>query len=113
MEWVVFRPPLLYAPGVRGKFLSLLKIVFHGISLPLGSLHNSRGLISVFNLSDCLSLLLDHSDAANNRFLVTDEHDISTPNLVCRIALALHCLSRIIRCPEAVLHMAGSVLRRR
>jgi nucleoside-diphosphate-sugar epimerase len=113
MEWVVLRPPLVYGPGVRGNFLSLLKIVFHGIPLPLGNLQNSRSLVSVFNLSDFLYLLLDHPNAANNRFLVTDEHDISTPDLVCQIAAALHCPSRIIRCPEAVLHLAGLLLRRR
>jgi UDP-glucose 4-epimerase len=113
MEWVIVRPPLVYGPGVRGNFLALLKSVFRGTPLPVGSLHNSRSLVSVFNLSDFLSLLLDHPGAANNRFLVSDQHDISTPDLVRRVAVALHCPPRIIPCPEAVLRMAGTVLRRK
>jgi nucleoside-diphosphate-sugar epimerase len=109
MQWVIVRPPLVYGPGVRGNFLGLLRVVFRGVPLPLGSLHNRRSLVSVFNLSDFVCLLLDHPAAANSRFLVSDQHDISTPDLIRGIALALHCPSRIIPCPEVALHMAAMV----
>jgi UDP-glucose 4-epimerase len=111
MEWVVVRPPLVYGPYVRGNFLQLMKCVFHRIPLPVGSLHNSRSLVNVYNLSDLLCLLLDHPGAANNRFLVSDPEDISTPDLVRRMAASLHRSARIVRCPEAVLHLAGTLLR--
>lgn len=113
MQWVVVRPPLVYGPGVRGNFLTLLRSVFRRLPLPLGSLHNRRSLVSVFNLSDFVCLLLDHPAAANSRFLVSDQQDISTPDLLRRMAEALHCPSRVLPCPEAVLHMAGTVLGRR
>ena len=107
MQWVVVRPPLVYGPGVRGNFLALLRSVFRRLPLPLGSLHNRRSLVSVFNLSDFVCLLLDHPAAANSRFLVSDQHDISTPDLLRHIAAALHCPSRILPCPEMALHMAA------
>ena len=113
MEWVVVRPPLVYGPRVRGNFLALMKYVSHGIPLPLGSVRNSRSLVSVFNLSDLLCLLVDHPAAANNRFLVSDSEDISTSDLVRRIAAALHRSPRIVRCPEAFLLTAGTLLRRK
>ena len=113
MEWVVVRPPLVYGPRVRGNFLALMKCVSHGIPLPLGSVHNSRSLVSVYNLSDLLCLLLDHPAAANNRFLVSDSEDISTPDLVRRIGEALHCSPRIVRCPESFLLAAGTLLRQK
>jgi nucleoside-diphosphate-sugar epimerase len=113
MQWVVVRPPLVYGPGVRGNFLTLLRSVFRGLPLPLGSLHNRRSLVSVFNLSDFVCLLLDHPAAANSRFLVSDQHDLSTPDLLRRMAEALHCPSRVLPCPEMILHMAGTVLGRR
>ena len=113
MEWVVVRPPLVYGPWAKGNFLALLKCVSYGIPLPLGSVHNSRSLVSVFNLSDLLCLLVDHPAAANNRFLVSDSEDISTPDLVRRIAAALHRSPRIVRCPEAFLLTAGTLLRRK
>lgn len=113
MEWVIVRPPLVYGPGVRGNFFSLMQYVFRRIPLPVGSLCNVRSLVSVYNLSDLLLLLLDHPGAANNRFLVSDPEDISTPALVRRIAVALHCSARIVPCPEPVLHFAGTLLRRK
>jgi nucleoside-diphosphate-sugar epimerase len=111
MEWVIVRPPLVYGPEVRGNFLALMKCVFRRIPLPVGSLHNCRSLVSVYNLCDLLCLLLDHPGAANNRFLISDREDISTPELVRRIAAALHCSAQIVRCPEAALHLAGTLLR--
>jgi nucleoside-diphosphate-sugar epimerase len=113
MEWVILRPPLVYGPGVRGNFLSLMKWVFRGVPLPLGSVENRRSLVSVFNLCDLLSLLLDHPAAANNCFLASDSEDISTPDLVRLIAMALHRSPRILRCPEAMLLVAGALLRQR
>jgi UDP-glucose 4-epimerase len=113
MQWVVVRPPLVYGPGVRGNFLTLLRSVFRRLPLPLGSLHNRRSLVSVFNLSDFVCLLLDHPAAANCRFLISDQHDISTPELLRHMAEALHCPSRIIPCPEVALHMAAAMLGRR
>lgn len=113
MQWIVVRPPLVYGPGVKGNFLALLRWVFRRTPLPVGSLRNNRSLVSVFNLSDFLTVLLNHPRAANNRFVVADESDVSTPELVRRTASALHCLPRILPCPESVLSMAGIVMKRR
>lgn len=113
MEWVVVRPPMVYGAGVRGNFLSLVKCVFRRIPLPVGSLNNRRSLVSVYNLCDLLCLLLDHPAAANSRFLASDREDISTPDLVRRIAIALHRSPRILPCPEKVLLMAGVVARQK
>jgi nucleoside-diphosphate-sugar epimerase len=113
MQWVVVRPPLVYGPGVRGNFLTLLRSVFRRLPLPLGSVHNRRSMVSVFNLSDFVCLLLDHPAAADSRFLVSDQHDLSTPDLLRSIAEALDCPSRILPCPEMALHMAAAMLGRR
>jgi nucleoside-diphosphate-sugar epimerase len=113
MEWVVVRPPLVYGPRVRGNFLTLMKCVFHRIPLPLGSLHNRRSIVSVYNLCDLLCLLIDHPAGANKRFLVSDPEDVSTPELVRRIATALHRTPRIVGCPEWALFTAGTLLRQK
>lgn len=113
MEWVIVRPPLVYGPGVRGNFLALLKCIRRRIPLPVGSLSNRRSLVSVFNLCDFLEVLLDHPAAANNRFLVADREDVSTPDLIRRVAAALHCPARIIPCRAAILRIAGTALGRK
>jgi nucleoside-diphosphate-sugar epimerase len=112
MEWVVVRAPLIYGAGVRGNFLSLLKCVLRGIPLPVGSVNNKRSIVSVYNLSSLLCLLLDHPDAANNRFLVGDQEDVSTPDLVRRLANSLHRPPRIFPFPKTALVLVGVLLRR-
>lgn len=107
MEWVIVRPPLVYGPDVRGNFGTLMQCVYRRIPLPLGSLENSRSLVSVYNLSDFLCLLLDHPKAANSRFVVSDPEDMSTPGLVRHLAEALRCSPCIVRCPREVLYFAG------
>jgi len=50
MEYVIIRPPLVYGPGVKANFLSLLKWVVRGVPLPLGGIkHNKRSLVYVDN----------------------------------------------------------------
>jgi UDP-4-keto-D-QuiNAc 4-reductase len=110
MEWVIVRPPLVYGPQVPGNFRALMRCAFRGIPLPVGSLHNSRSLVSVYNLCDLLSLLIDHPAAANSRFLVSDAEDVSTPELVRRIAAGIRRPPRIIPCPEWLLRATGRAL---
>lgn len=112
MEWVIVRPPLVYGPGVRGNFLALMKGISRGIPFPLGSVNNSRTLLSVYNLSDLLCVLVDHPAAGNNRFLAGDSEEISTPDLVRRLAKALHRSARIFRCPESLLFGAAALFQR-
>ncbi len=113
MGWVILRPPLVYGPQVKGNFLTLMKCVGRRLPLPFGSVHNKRSLVSVYNLSDLLCHLVDHPAAANNRFLVSDPEDVSTPDLIRRIAEALRRPSRIMCCPESVLTVTGSLFRQK
>jgi nucleoside-diphosphate-sugar epimerase len=89
LEVVVIRPPLVYGPGVRANFRRLVDLVKKGLPLPLGSIRNRRSLIYVGNLADALALSIAVNEAKGNTFLVSDGRDLSTPELVRRIAAAL------------------------
>lgn len=112
MEWSVLRPPLVYGPGVRGNFLSLMQIVRRGLPLPLGSVKNCRSMVSVFNLVDLLRTMLDHPRAAGQRFLVKDGEDVSTSELVRQLSLGLKRTARLVPIPTALLLRAGRLLGR-
>ena len=112
MEWVVVRPPLVFGPSVRGNFLSLIRAVERGVPLPVGSIRNCRSLVSVYNLVDLLEKTLDHPQAHANRFLVKDPEDLSTGELVRRLAHALHRGPRLVPVPAALLRRAGQLMGR-
>jgi UDP-glucose 4-epimerase len=86
MEVVIIRPPLIYGKGVKGNFAKLLKLTTLPILLPLGSIKNKRSLVSIENLVSLITTCLVHPNAANEVFLVSDDCDMSTPELLDLIA---------------------------
>lgn len=89
MEVVIVRPPLVYGPGVKANFASLLNIVNKRLPLPLGCVSNVRSMIYVGNLADALIICATHDNAAGQTYLVSDNEDISTPQLIKKLALVL------------------------
>ncbi|EHI9274477.1 SDR family oxidoreductase [Vibrio vulnificus] len=90
MDVVIIRPTLVYGPGVKANFAALMNLVSKGIPLPFGCItKNKRSLVSVDNLVDLIIICLDHPKAANQVFLVSDDHDVSTSEMVRQMALAL------------------------
>ena len=107
MDIVIVRPPLVYGPGVRANFLSLLRAVDSGVPLPLSSISNLRSLVYVGNLVHALEACLVHPAAANRTFFVSDDRDVSTPQLVREIAIALKKKPLLFPFPPALLRGAG------
>ncbi|MGN5172047.1 UDP-glucose 4-epimerase family protein [Aeromonas sp. 102P] len=90
MEIVIIRPTLVYGFGVKANFASLMRLVAKGIPLPFGCItNNKRSLVSVDNLVDLIITCIDHPKAANQVFLVSDDHDVSTSEMVREMAISL------------------------
>jgi nucleoside-diphosphate-sugar epimerase len=103
MEIVIVRPPVVYGPGVKANFLKLLRAVDAGIPLPFSSIDNRRSLVYVGNLVHALEACLSHPEAAGRTFFVSDDHDVSSPELVREIAVALERKPRLFPFPPALL----------
>lgn len=112
METVVVRPPLVYGPGVKGNFLSLLRFCDKGIPLPLAAVKNTRSLIYVGNLIDALECALVHPAAAGRTFLVCDGDDVSTPDLLRQTSAALGRSARLFAMPLPLLRFAADLAGR-
>lgn len=112
MEIVIIRPPLVYGPGVKANFQSMMRWVASGVPLPLGGLGNQRSLVSVGNLVDLVELCITHPAAGGNTFLVSDGEDLSTTQLLRRMAAALHVRSRLLNVSSGLLRLGAYMLRR-
>lgn len=112
LEPVILRPPLVYGPEARGNFARLVALVARGVPLPLGAVRNRRSLIFLGNLVDAIVRALDHPAAAGETFMVSDGEDVSTPELVRRIARALGKPARLVPIPGALLRLAGTLAGR-
>ena len=112
LEVVIVRPPLVYGPGVKGNFISLLAAIDNGIPLPLAGAINERSLVYVGNLASALIACATHAAAAGQTYLVRDGENVSTALLVEKIASALGRKSRSFNLPPGLLRVAATVLGR-
>ena len=112
LEVVIVRPPLVYGPGVKGNYLCLLRVVKRGIPMPFGSCNNKRSFVYLDNMTDLLVQCLAHPRAAGQTFLVSDGEDLSTPELVRRLARAYETTPRLISVPPAWLEAAARLVGR-
>ncbi len=113
LECVIVRPPLVYGPRVKANFLRLMRLVDSGVPLPLASVANHRSLLFVGNLADALTTCIGHPRAAGQAFAVSDGEDVSTPELIRRIARVLSRPARLFPFPVALLRLAGGLAGQR
>jgi len=108
MDVVIVRPPLVYGAGAPGNFARLLKLVDNSMPLPFSSLNNLKSMVSLDNMIDFLIRLLEHKNVAgNNIFLVSDGIDLSTPELIRKIAKNMGKQSYLFHCPLSFLKLLG------
>jgi nucleoside-diphosphate-sugar epimerase len=113
MEVVIIRPPLVYGPGVKANFESMMGWLFRGVPLPLGALsYNRRSLVALDNLVDLIMTCLNHPAAANETFLVSDGEDLSTVDLLRRMGAALGHPARLFHMPPSVLRLGAQLVNK-
>lgn len=110
MEVVIIRPVLVYGPGVKANFHTMMAWLSKGVPLPLGAISNKRSLVALDNLVDLIVTCIDHPAAANQVFLVSDGEDISTTDLLRRMGQALGKPARLLPVPSWLLKVGASML---
>ncbi len=103
LEVVIVRPPLVYGPGVKANFLRLLIWVDRGVPFPFLRVANCRSLVALDNLVDLLTLCVTHPQAAGKVLLVSDDEDVSTAELIRRIASHMGKRVRMVVFPVNIL----------
>lgn len=110
LEIVIIRPPLVYGRGVKGNFASFINLTQKGIPLPLGCTQNKRSLVGIDNLVDFIITCIDHPNAKNETFLVSDGKDISTTQMLKEIAIAYGRTSRLLPVPTPMLRLGAKLI---
>jgi nucleoside-diphosphate-sugar epimerase len=113
MEVVIIRPPLVYGAGVKANFASMMRVVKRGIPLPLGAIHNKRSFVYVGNLVSLILRCINHPAAANQTFLVSDGHDVSTTELLRGCADALGVKARLLPVPQKLVEVCAALISKR
>lgn len=112
LEVTVIRPPLVYGPGVKGNFGTLIKILSFRVPLPLASLKNNRrSIVGLDNLLSMIMVCVQHPKAANNTFLISDKTDLSTYSLLRLLGASIGKPAILFRFPVSILTLISKLLR--
>jgi len=107
MAWTILRPTLVYGPGNPGNMERLIQLVNRGLPLPFASVKNRRSFIFIGNLVDAIATSLTHPKATNQIFVVSDGQDLSTLQLIHKIAYNLGQPCKVLPVPPSLLKLAG------
>ncbi|MBH0044859.1 SDR family oxidoreductase [Pseudoalteromonas sp. NZS11_1] len=113
MEIVIIRSPLVYGEGVKANFASLMRFVGKGLPLPFRAIkNNKRSLVSVYNLVDLIKVCIEHPKAPNQVFLASDDHDLSTAEIVALMAKVQNKRNFAVPMPVWCFKLAGKLLNK-
>ena len=107
LKVIVIRPPLIYGAGAKGNLQRLMSVIEKGVPLPLGAVRNSRSLLNVDNLTDFIATCLTHRDAWGQTFMLSDGRDLSTPELIEKLADSMKTRVRMVPVPVGLLRVVG------
>lgn len=110
MEVVIIRPPLVYGPGVKANFASMMRWINKGWPLPFGAVHNVRSLVALDNLVSFIIHCIDHPKAANEIFLISDREDVSTTELLRRVASAFGKKPHLLSVPVVLMEFVAKLV---
>ncbi|MFH7321191.1 NAD-dependent epimerase/dehydratase family protein [Desulfurivibrio sp. D14AmB] len=102
LEVVIVRPPLVYGPGVKANFQTMMRWLKWGVPLPFGAIDNRRSLVALDNLVDLLGLCLVHPAVAGQIILAADGEDLSTSQLLRRLAGAMGKRALLVPVPANI-----------
>ena len=110
MEVVIIRPPLVYGPNVKGNFAKLSALIVKGVPLPLAMVRNQRSFVAIDNLVDLVITCVKHPKAANQIFLASDGHDLSTPELLNGMAKAMGETIKLFPLPSSLISLGAAMI---
>lgn len=102
------RLPAVYGPAMRGNVLNLFRLIEAGVPVPVGAVENCRSLLYVGNFAAAMARMLEQPPRSGTFFL-RDGEDVSTADLVRRIARVLGRPPRMIRFSAGFLAALGGV----
>jgi nucleoside-diphosphate-sugar epimerase len=105
----ILRLTAVYGPGMRANLLRLFRLVDLEVPLPVGGVEDQRSFLFLGNASAGIGAALESPVAGGQAWFLSDGHDVTTADLVRRIAAVLGRRPRILTLPRRLLMTAGAI----
>lgn len=109
-EIIIIRPPLVYGPNVKANFQNLMKLSAKKFPLPFKSVNNKRSLVSVLNLADLIVTCIFHPKAGGKIFMVSDDNDLSLPELIQKMASVQQKRVKLMSFPVSLMKLGATLI---
>lgn len=106
VPFTIFRPVLIYGPGVKGNFATLMRLAASPWPLPLAAFANRRSLLALDNLIAAIEFAIATPATINEIYLVGDPTPLSLAEIVAILRSAAGRQPRLFAVPPAILHFA-------
>lgn len=104
MSYVIIRCPLVYGPGVKANFENLINLHRFNFPIPASGLKNhKRSFVGINNLVDFILLCCSNPRANNQKFMISDNQDVSSFELIYKIGLAMNKKTKYFFLPKIIL----------
>jgi UDP-glucose 4-epimerase len=113
MPTTILRPALVYGPGAKGNFASLMRVAALPVPLPFGAFANRRSFLALDNLIAAVRFALEDPRAVNETFLVADRQAISLAQLVSLLRAAAGRKPWLAPVPPVLLKIALTMMGQR
>lgn len=113
LELVIIRSPAIYGKNAPGNFGLIEKFIRLGIPLPFGSINNKRSLVAIENIVSFIIICIENKKAKNELFLVSDDEDLSTLEIIQLMGKLIGKNPRTFRLPVKLLRGMLTILGKR
>lgn len=113
LDVVIIRSPAIYGKNAPGNFGLIQKFIKYGIPLPFGSIDNKRSLVAIENVVSFITVCIEHQRAANELFLVSDDDDLSTLEIVELMGKLIGKKPKTVKLPLKLLWCIFTILGKR
>ena len=104
VPFTILRPVLLYGPGVKGNFKTLVRAAASPLPLPVKDFVNRRSVLDIDNFISALQFVLSAPQTAGETYVVSD------PGMALRLDDVIATLRRAINRRPLVLSMSTDYL---
>jgi UDP-glucose 4-epimerase len=111
VDFVIFRPAVVYGDGVKGNLATLARFARLPIPLPFASLTGRRSLLGLPNLADAVAMAIAGRGLLGQTYLVADPDPLTIGEIIAAMRAGIGRRAGLVPLPpslcRALLQMAG------
>ncbi len=110
---IVIRPPLIYGPGVKANFLTLMEVINRLLIIPINCFKAPRSYVYLENLYDFINACITNPVADDQTFLVSDGEDVTLDQLIMVVLKILNKKPILLPFPFGIIKLCAFLVGKR